>query len=136
MPGTFVQWFHDMSFDMPRLPNQLGTVLRGTLFSNAAALDTVFRERAQRAKEASYASFDAACRCHASDCRGASLRSRGERSGAIAFARSLQPVAGGYRHRMTVSEGSTRGEGAFAVTPQVHDMQVHDMTAHRQRLPL
>jgi hypothetical protein len=31
---------------------------------------------------------------------------------------------------MTVSEGSTHGEGAFAVTPQVHDM-----TAHRQRLP-
>jgi hypothetical protein len=42
-------------FDMPRLPNQLGTVLGGTLLSADAALtpfffDTVFRERRQRAK--------------------------------------------------------------------------------------
>src|SRR5262245_30112868 len=86
-------------FDMPRLPNQLGTVLGGTLLSADAALTSFFASgdsvlKGRQAKGGKYASFEAACRCHAFNCRGTSLRSRGERSGAIAFARSLQPVAG------------------------------------------
>src|SRR5262249_43374343 len=87
-------------FDMPRLPNQLGTVLGGALLSADAALTPFFasgeRERAKEGKqrEGRKARFEAACRCHAFNCRGAPLRPRGERSGAIAFARSLQPVAG------------------------------------------
>src|SRR5262249_13243737 len=93
MPGYLFDGFTTCLFGMSRLPNQPGTVLRVTLFSFDAAL-TPFFERAQRVKEASHASFDAAYRCHVSNRRRASLRSRSERSGAIAFARSLQPLVG------------------------------------------
>jgi len=50
MPGYLFDGFTTCLFDMPRLPNQPGTVLRVTLFSCDAAL-TPFFERAQFTKE-------------------------------------------------------------------------------------
>src|SRR6266436_6218978 len=97
-----------------------GTAFLRTLFSSGA-VGCAYKART---KEAVNASLDAAYRCGPVNCRGASLRPRSERSGPIAFARSLRPVAeysrpkarcGGSRHRAGgesqagLSTGGSRG---------------------------
>jgi hypothetical protein len=70
--------------------------------------DTVLTASEAAHKGGSYANLDAACRRGPANCRGTSLRSLSKRSGPIAFAWSLRPIAeyfgpkarcGGSRHR-------------------------------------
>src|SRR5215831_13697789 len=91
--GHLFHWFHDMSFRHATIAQSVGNCSSRDSVLVQRCFDTFFAS-GRSAKEASNANFEAACGCHASNCRGASLRSRGKRSGAIAFARSLQPVPG------------------------------------------
>jgi hypothetical protein len=93
-----------MSFRHATIARWGGTAFPRMLFLTAL---TPFSPRAGR-RTKDYANPDAACRRGPANCRGTSLRSRSERSGPIAFARSLRPVAeysgpkarcGGSRHR-------------------------------------
>src|SRR5262245_44512556 len=94
----------DMSFRHATVARLAGTAFPRRLFWSNAVL-TPFSLRAGAAcKGGSDASLGVAYRRGPANCRGASLRSRSKRSGPIAFARSLRPVAeyfgpGGNRHR-------------------------------------
>src|SRR5215471_21393266 len=83
--------------------------LSRTLFLSDAVLPTVFSSRTGAAcngKEVHDASFDAICRCHLANCDGIFLHPCSERSGPIAFARSL-PAAAKYPGPKT-RRGSSR----------------------------
>src|SRR5262245_9062191 len=95
---------------MPRLLDWL-ELLSPEVVLLRRSVDTALTARGcgvQVCKGGSDASLDVAYRRGPANCRGASLRSRSKRSGPIAFARSLRPVAeyfgpkarcGGNRHR-------------------------------------
>src|SRR5262249_15832029 len=101
----------DMSFRHATVARLAGTVFPRTLFSPDAVL-TPFSLRADAAcKGGSDASLDVAYRCGPANCRGASLRSRSKRSGPIAFARSLRPVAEYFRPKAPCSANPHRPGG-------------------------
>src|SRR5215813_14581786 len=93
LPQIFVPMLPDRSFRHATVARLAGTAFPRRLFWSDAVL-TPFSLRAGAAcKGGSDASLDVAYRRGPANCRGASLRSRGKRSGPIAFARSPDQAA-------------------------------------------
>jgi len=88
------RWLQDMSFRHATIAQSAGTAFLGRCFRPTLSCPPFsHREREQRAKEVRDASFDAICRCHLAICDGIFLHPCSERSGPIAFARSLPAAA-------------------------------------------
>src|SRR6516165_7294453 len=101
------RWLQDMSFRHATIAQSAGTAFLGRYFRPTLSCPPFsHREREQRAKEVRDASFDAICRCHLAICDGIFLHPCSERSGPIAFARSL-PAAAKYPGPKT-RRGSSR----------------------------